>query len=111
MMSLREGKIILRELAKRFRAPVASLKRGFAVPLGRYFEGPWRAEAREWFNSTETELVDRATALRLLDQPVPPASDLWMLAALVGWENRLERARLAASSKPSTLSASPVSHD
>jgi asparagine synthase (glutamine-hydrolysing) len=110
IMSLREGKIILRELAKRFRAPVASLKRGFAVPLGTYFEGPWRAEAREWFNSTETDLVDRSAAVRMLDEPVPPARDLWMLAALVAWENRLEKARLATSSKPSTLSASAVSH-
>ena len=95
MMSLRQGKIILRELAERFGAPLTSLKRGFAVPLGAYFEGPWRADAREWFTSAETDLVDRASAVRLLDERVPPATDLWMLATLVAWENRLKRARSA----------------
>ncbi|MDP9309084.1 MAG: asparagine synthase C-terminal domain-containing protein, partial [Actinomycetota bacterium] len=93
MMSLRQGKIILRELAGRFGAPLTSLKRGFAVPLGAYFEGPWRAEAREWFGSADSELVDTAAAVRLVDQTAPPASDLWMLATLVAWENRLENAR------------------
>ena len=108
MMSLRQGKIILRELAKRFGVPLTGLKRGFAVPLGAYFEGPWRADAREWFASSETNLVDPDAAVRLLDDPKPPASDLWMLASLVAWENRLERARTAAAKGPATnLEASP----
>jgi asparagine synthase (glutamine-hydrolysing) len=93
MMSLRRGKIILRELAERFGAPLTGMKRGFAVPLGAYFEGPWRADAREWFTSAETDLVERDAAVRMLDEHAPPASDLWMLATLVAWENRLKRAR------------------
>jgi asparagine synthase (glutamine-hydrolysing) len=108
MMSLRQGKIILRELAERFGAPLTSLKRGFAVPLGAFFEGPWRADAREWFNSAETDLVDRASASGLLNEHVPPASDLWMLATLIAWENRLKRARFAAGKEPTAnLLASP----
>jgi asparagine synthase (glutamine-hydrolysing) len=108
MISLRHGKIILRDLAERFGAPITKLKRGFAVPLGAYFEGPWRADAREWFSSAETDLIDAASAARLLDENVPPATDLWMLATLVAWENRLKRARSAAGREPTTsLLASP----
>jgi asparagine synthase (glutamine-hydrolysing) len=103
MMSLRQGKIILRELAKRFGVPLTGLKRGFAVPLGAYFAGPWRRDAREWFTLAETDLVERDAAVRLLDEPAPPASDLWMLATLVAWENRLRRARSAAAKTTSLL--------
>jgi asparagine synthase (glutamine-hydrolysing) len=111
MMSLRQGKIILRELAERLGNPLGSFKRGFAVPLGAYFEGPWRADAREWFNSSEADLVDRGSAVRLLDERVPPATDLWMLATLVAWENRLKRARAAAGGGPTTaLQASLSRH-
>jgi asparagine synthase (glutamine-hydrolysing) len=107
MVSLRRGKIILRELAQRLGAPVTGMKRGFAVPLGALFEGQWRADARQWFGSAETELVDPARAVSLLER-VPPASDLWMLATLVAWENRLKRAQTAARSQPATtLQAAP----
>jgi asparagine synthase (glutamine-hydrolysing) len=108
MTSLRQGKIVLRQLANRYGAPLTSLKRGFAVPLVAYLEGPWRGDAREWFNSAETDLVDRVLALGLLDKAKPPATDLWMLAALIAWENRLKRARAAAGREPTTnLLASP----
>ena len=70
-MSLRRGKIILRELAERYGAPVSSLKRGFAVPLGEYFGGRWRADAREWFHSAETG-SRRLRAFAGLDERVPP---------------------------------------
>jgi asparagine synthase (glutamine-hydrolysing) len=93
MISLRHGKLILRQLAEHFGAPMASLKRGFAVPLGTYFAGPWRAEAQEWFNSVESDLVDGRSAALLAEERVPPATDLWMLATLVSWENRLKQAR------------------
>jgi hypothetical protein len=44
----------------------------------------------------------------LLDEDVPPATDLWMLATLVAWENRLKRARSTGVRKPKTsLLASP----
>jgi asparagine synthase (glutamine-hydrolysing) len=103
MMSLRHGKIILRDLAGRFGAPLTGLKRGFAVPLGAYFAGPWRGDAREWFTSAETDLVERDAAVRLLDEHEPPASDLWMLAILAAWENRLKRARSAVARTTSLL--------
>jgi asparagine synthetase B (glutamine-hydrolysing) len=108
-MSLGQGKLILRERAEHYGAPVSSLKRGFAGPLGEYFSGQWRADAREWFNSAETDLVDRAPVVRLLDERVPPASDLWMLATLVAWENRLKRMRSAVGQEPTrNLQVSPA---
>jgi asparagine synthase (glutamine-hydrolysing) len=97
MMSLGRGKIILRELADHFGLPNPRRKRGFAVPLGAYFKGAWRGDAREWFTSAETDLVNRASAVRLLHEHAPPAGDLWMLATLIGWENRLKRARSAGA--------------
>jgi asparagine synthase (glutamine-hydrolysing) len=93
MMSLRHGKIILRELAKHYGAQTRTLKRGFAVPLGAYFAGPWRAEAREWFASRDSELVDNKATLRLLEERKPPATDVWMLATLAAWEEGLRQAR------------------
>jgi hypothetical protein len=84
---------------------VSTLKRGFAVPVGAYFSGQWRQEAWEWFGSSQSELVDTAIASRLLELEAPPASDLWMLATLIGWEQRLESARRLA---PSEAAAAPV---
>jgi asparagine synthase (glutamine-hydrolysing) len=93
MMSLRRGKVILRELADRYGIPTTGRKRGFAVPIGAYFAGSWRAEAREWFGSLASDLVDGKAAARLVDQAPPPATDLWTLATLAGWEERLRSAR------------------
>jgi asparagine synthase (glutamine-hydrolysing) len=95
MMSLLHGKLILRELAERYGAATGRLKRGFAVPIGAYFAGHWRADAREWFSSVTRDLVDCDAAVRLLDKETPPATDLWMLATLVAWEDRLRQARLS----------------
>jgi asparagine synthase (glutamine-hydrolysing) len=95
MMSLRRGKIILRQLAKRYGVPTASLKRGFAVPLAAYFAGPWREEAREWFGSLDSELVDGKAAVCVLEERPAPVTDLWMLATLAGWEDRLKKARVS----------------
>ncbi len=102
-VSLRRGKIVLRELAERFGVRPRGLKRGFAVPLRAYFEGPWRADARECFGSAETDLVDPAGAMRLLDEPAPPVTDLWMLATLVAWENRLKSTRTTARREPTAM--------
>jgi asparagine synthase (glutamine-hydrolysing) len=108
MMSLRRGKIILRKLAQRYGAPIARLKRGFAVPLAAYFGGPWREEAREWFGSIDSELVDRQAAVHLLQRRPAPATDLWMLATLAGWEHRLKSARVTGGVASTTaLLASP----
>jgi asparagine synthase (glutamine-hydrolysing) len=93
MMSLRRGKIILRELAKRYGMPTGTVKRGFAVPLGAYFAGPWRREAREWFASRDSDLVDGRAAVHLLGERKPPATDVWMLATLAAWEDRLRLGR------------------
>jgi asparagine synthetase B (glutamine-hydrolysing) len=102
MTSLRRGKIILRDLAERYGVPPAGLKRGFAVPLGAYFAGRWREEAREWFSSIEGDLIDGAGAARLVDEKPQPATDLWMLATLAAWEDRLKIARLRGRREPMT---------
>jgi asparagine synthetase B (glutamine-hydrolysing) len=102
-MSLRRGKVILYKLAERYGLRVSSLKRGFAVPIGAYFAGPWRDEAREWFRSVDSDLVDTTSASRLLERQIPPAGDLWMLASLLGWELRLKRTRSATTSKAATV--------
>jgi asparagine synthase (glutamine-hydrolysing) len=108
MMSLRRGKIILRELVRRYEAPTASLKRGFAVPLAAYFRGRWREEAREWFGSIDSELVDGGVAMGLLEKRPAPVTDLWMLATLAAWEDRLRHARVARVGDAKTrLLASP----
>jgi asparagine synthase (glutamine-hydrolysing) len=108
MMSLRRGKIILRELARRYEAPTSSVKRGFAVPLAAYFGGRWREEAREWFGSIDSELVDGEVAMRLLEKRPAPVTDLWMLATLAAWEDRLRHARVARVGEAKTrLLASP----
>jgi hypothetical protein len=100
MISLRQGKVLLRQLAARFNAPLTTLKRGFAIPLGAYFAGPWRAEAREWFGALESDLVDRDAAVKLLAEKEPRATDLWMLAALTAWEERLRQVRSATARNP-----------
>jgi asparagine synthase (glutamine-hydrolysing) len=107
MMSVGRGKIILRQLAKRYAAPTASLKRGFAVPLAAYFAGPWRREAREWFGSINSEVVDGKVAVSLLDERPAPVTDLWMLATLAGWEDRLKNARVTGGVASTSLLASP----
>jgi asparagine synthase (glutamine-hydrolysing) len=108
MMSVGRGKIILGQLAKRYAAPTASLKRGFAVPLAAYFAGPWRREAREWFGSVDSEVVDANAAVRLLEERPAPVTDLWMLATLAGWEDRLKGARVTGGVASTTsLLASP----
>jgi asparagine synthase (glutamine-hydrolysing) len=110
LMSLRSGKIILRELAEHYGAPVSNLKRGFAVPLGAYFEGPWRTEAREWFRSLQSDLVDGTSAAGLASEQAPRATDLWMLASLGAWEQRLRRARSNAVGR-CTRSTAPRLHE
>jgi len=108
LMSLRRGKIVLRQLAGHYGVPTAGLKRGFAVPLAAYFEGLWREGARDWFGSIDSEVVDGRAAVRLLEARPAPATDLWMLATLAGWEDRLKKARIAGGVAPVTaLLASP----
>lgn len=96
--SLLGGKLPLRKLA-RDKLPVgrhSRRKRGFAVPLRDLFAGPWREEARAWLNDCGSGLVDGQAAARLLDAEHSIATDVWALAALAAWEQRLGRCRNAA---------------
>jgi len=95
-ISLRAGKLLLRELARRRVPEVAGgRKRGFAVPLQELLRGPWRAECAEWLRESESELVDGAAAVHLLDRKSGPL-DVWALCALRAWEDRLGRERRAS---------------
>jgi asparagine synthase (glutamine-hydrolysing) len=87
----RSGKRVLREIAHRRlpRAIGSGTKRGFAVPLEALFAGEWRAEAADWFSSHEGRLVDGRAAARLVTSGAAPATDLWALAVLAGWESGL----------------------
>ncbi len=87
----RSGKRVLREIAHRRlpRSIGSGAKRGFAVPLDALFAGDWRAEAADWFASHEGSLVDGPEAARLVRSGGAPATDLWALAVLAGWESGL----------------------
>ena len=96
-VSLFGGKLILRKLARQ-KLPAnrrSGRKRGFAVPLRDFFAGPWNREARDWLNDCNSDLIDGPAAARMLDAEHSRATDIWTLAALAAWEQRLERCRLS----------------
>ncbi|MCA9240902.1 MAG: asparagine synthase (glutamine-hydrolyzing) [Planctomycetales bacterium] len=96
-ISLRAGKLPLRNLAREKLPPAGRLgrKRGFAVPLQGLFAGSWRQEARDWLTGSDSTLVDGKAAAELLDANRSRATDLWALSALMGWESRLNDCRAA----------------
>ncbi len=102
-IGLTRGKKLLREVARR-RLPgylLRAHKRGFAVPLADLFGGPWRSEAIEWFDAAGSSIVDTHLVARLLRDRSMPATDVWALAALVGWESVVVEARHVTRSRPS----------
>ena len=80
-------------MARHYGLSIGRLKRGFAVPLGPYLRGVWREDAREWFRDLDSDFVDGTAAAALLHVESPLATDIWALATLAGWENRVRRAR------------------
>jgi asparagine synthase (glutamine-hydrolysing) len=89
--SLLVGKRPLRRLARR-RLGAAGLtwqKRGFAVPLAQLFREQWKREARDWFGSLESQLVDGGRVADALDSGTLDAGDAWALAVLGAWEDRV----------------------
>jgi asparagine synthetase B (glutamine-hydrolysing) len=93
--SLLGGKRLLRSLARDRLPdfPSSGRKRGFAVPLGDLFAGPWRADAIEWLRSLDSTLVDGAAAAQLVTRTPSVATDVWAIVALAAWEQRLTAAR------------------
>ena len=97
-VSLLSGKLLLRKLARK-KLPANRLsgrKRGFAVPLRDLFAGPWHDEARTWLSDCGSDLIDGEAAAKMLDAEHVNATDIWSLAALTAWEQRLDRCRLKA---------------
>jgi asparagine synthase (glutamine-hydrolysing) len=97
--SLFVGKKPLRELASQRlgAAQVTWQKRGFAVPLGQLLSGPWTEEARSWFQSLESSLVDGGRVCDELTRPNVDPTEIWALAVLGAWEQRLAEARSRAA--------------
>jgi len=98
LVSLRKGKLVLRELARRRLSPdlVRSGKRGFAVPLDQLLRGPWLPESIDWFDGAESELVDTDRVRQGLRASVLAAPDVWALGCPVSWEARINAACAAA---------------
>jgi asparagine synthase (glutamine-hydrolysing) len=97
--ALMSGKRLLRELGRvRLGAGCKrGRKRGFAVPLEDLFAGSWRDGGIEWFASRDSEIVDRAGVAELIRAGERCANDIWALAALCAWEERVKRARAAGT--------------
>lgn len=98
-VSLFGGKLLLRKLARE-TLPAnkrSGRKRGFAVPLRDFFAGPWHDEAKAWFNESDSVLINGPAAARMLDAEHSKATDIWTLAALAAWEQRLGSCRRAGS--------------
>jgi asparagine synthase (glutamine-hydrolysing) len=96
--SLFVGKKPLRRLASQ-RLGAAQLtwqKRGFAVPLSQLLRGNWTEEARSWFQSLESSLVDGRRVCDALGHPDVDPTEIWALAILGAWEQRLADARKRA---------------
>ena len=64
------GKIVPRRLARRVLPPGlhGRPKRGFAVPLRRWFAGPWGTFIEEVLSEAEPALFDRAVIQRMIDE-------------------------------------------
>lgn len=97
--TLISGKRLLRELGRtRLGAGrERGRKRGFAVPLEDLFAGSWRDGGIDWFSSCGSEIVDRARVAELIRVGGRCADDIWALAALCVWEERVKRARAAGA--------------
>ena len=104
------GKRPLRRLAARRLGGtgVPFQKRGFAVPLTELFRGRWRSEAREWFGSIDSEVLDGRRVVEAQDSGALDAADVWAFAALAGWEQRVREARRSGNS-PTALKADQIS--
>jgi asparagine synthase (glutamine-hydrolysing) len=97
-ITLRSGKLLLRQLARKRLPPYIfrARKRGFAVPLAHLLGGPWRAEATDWFAGTTSELVDLSQVRADLTADRLAPDEAWALAVLGRWEQRVGEARQSA---------------
>jgi asparagine synthase (glutamine-hydrolysing) len=99
LATVRSGKRVLRRIAAQ-RLPryiTMRRKRGFAVPLGALFRGPWREPAIAWLQDSTSCLVEpRKVADGLESGRLHPANT-WAACVLIAWEGRLAGARANAS--------------
>jgi asparagine synthase (glutamine-hydrolysing) len=93
----RRGKHLLRRAAARWLPPdvLAKRKKGFGIPLGRWFRGPLAPLAADLFASRafrERGLLRPAAAQRYLDQHRGGHADygevLWLMVSLELWARR-----------------------
>ena len=106
MITFRAGKRVLRKIAAR-RLPAYLTdrrKRGFAVPLGTLFRGPWREPAVAWLNDSSSCLLDPGGAADALANDQLHPADTWAACTLIAWEERLASARLAGAAHHESLS-------
>lgn len=99
LATVRTGKRVLRGIAAQ-RLPryiTMRRKRGFAIPLGALFRGPWRGPAIAWLRDSDSCLLEpRKVAEELESGRLHPAST-WAACVLIAWEGRLTGARVKAS--------------
>jgi asparagine synthase (glutamine-hydrolysing) len=87
-------------------------KKGFGIPLVKYFRGPLKEWARDELRSTDHHLgewLDMSVVHRMLDDHIAGRRDasalLWACLQLAGWDRRLRRIRSGASPCPASASA------
>ena len=110
----RQGKALLRELARR-RLPAGVWrlpKRGFSMPIGRWIGGPHAGMFRDEVLGPKAavgQYVDAAEVARLLDAQAQGVRDhayaLWMVWALERWLQHSRSHAAASATRPESLPA------
>jgi asparagine synthase (glutamine-hydrolysing) len=99
LATLRTGKRVLRGIAAR-RLPryiTMRRKRGFAVPLGALFRGPWRDPAIAWLRDSTSCLLEPGKVADALENGRLHPANTWAACVLIAWEARLAGVRVKAS--------------
>jgi asparagine synthase (glutamine-hydrolysing) len=99
LTTLRTGKRVLRGIAAQ-RLPryiTMRRKRGFAVPLGALFRGPWRDPAIAWLRGSTSCLLEPGKVADALENGRLHPANTWAACVLIAWEARLAGVRVKAS--------------
>jgi asparagine synthase (glutamine-hydrolysing) len=98
LITMRTGKRVLRNIAAQ-RLPrfiTTRRKRGFAVPLGSLFRGPWREPAIMWLRGSSSALLEPGRIADELERGRLHPADTRGACVLIAWERRLLDARAKA---------------
>jgi asparagine synthase (glutamine-hydrolysing) len=99
LTTLRTGKRVLRGIATQ-RLPryiTMRRKRGFAVPLGALFSGPWRDPAIAWLRDSTSCLLEPGKVADALENGQLHPANTWAACVLIAWEARLAGVRVKAN--------------